>query len=147
MNKFIKDLDNNYDLDEYKLKGNVAIFKISSRMQEVECHYCGVISMSIHSTYEREIQDLPVMGKNTVLLVKTRKMFCYNSDCSKKTFSERHSFVAPNGKKTKRLEKNIIYTATNVSSVNASRVLKASNISASKSSICELLKKNTIHCG
>lgn len=147
MNQFIKDLDNDYDLDEYKIKRNIAIFKISSKLKEVECPYCGVTSMSVHSTYEREIQDLPVMGKNTVLLVKTRKMFCHNSACSKKTFSERHSFVTPNGKRTKRLEKNIIYAATNVSSVNASRVLKASNISASKSSICELLKKNAIHCG
>lgn len=51
------------------------------------------------------------------------------------------------GKKTIRLEKNILYTATNVSSVNASKVLKAGNISVSKSSIYEMLKKNTCCCG
>lgn len=33
------------------------------------------------------------------------------------------------------------------SSVNASKVLKTSNIDVCKSSICELLKKNAIHCG
>ena len=111
------------------------------------CPYCGEKSNKVHSTYEREIQDLPMQNKKVILLVKTRKMFCHNSLCSKKTFSESHHFVDRKGKKTRRLEKNIIYTSTQLSSVNASKVLKTSNINVCKSSICELLKKNTIHCG
>ena len=111
------------------------------------CPYCGEKSNKVHSTYEREIQDLPMQNKKVILLVKTRKMFCHNSLCSKKTFSENHHFVDRKGKKTRRLENNIIYTSTQLSSVNASKVLKTSNINVCKSSICELLKKNAIHCG
>lgn len=65
----------------------------------------------------------------------------------KKTFSEIHPFVQAKGKKTLRLERSIIYTAIQLSSVAASRTLRASNVSVCKSSICELLKKNAIHCG
>ena len=147
MNEFIRELGEEYILDDYKVKKDIVVFHISSRCEELVCPYCGKKSNKIHSTYEREIQDLPMQNKKVILLVKTRKMFCGNSLCSKKTFSERHHFVDRKGKKTRRLEKNIIYTSTQLSSVNASKVLKTSNIDVCKSSICELLKKNAIHCG
>ena len=147
MNEFIRELGEEYILDDYKVKKDIVVFHISSRCEELVCPYFGEKSNKVHSTYEREIQDLPMQNKKVILLVKTRKMFCGNSLCSKKTFSERHHFVDRKGKKTRRLEKNIIYTSTQLSSVNASKVLKTSNIDVCKSSICELLKKNAIHCG
>ncbi len=50
--------------------------------------------MHVHSTYQREIQDLPIQDKQVILLVDTRKFFCYNPDCLHKTFAERHPFAA-----------------------------------------------------
>ena len=147
MEEFIKILDPMYKLDSYKIKDNLVVLHISSTEEELVCPFCGAKSKNVHSYYEREIQDLPIMDKQVVLLVKTRKMFCNNKFCSKKTFSERHAFVNPKSKKTIRLEKNIIYTSSQVSSVNASKLLKASKISISKSSICVLLKKNASNCG
>lgn len=69
-------------------------------------------------------------------------MFCVNSLCNKKTFAEKHPFVAVNEKISNRLEKNIIYTSTQLSSVGASKTLKSNGIDICKSSICLLLKKN-----
>ena len=118
MNEFIRELGEEYILDDYKVKKDIVVFHISSRCEELVCPYCGEKSNKVHSTYEREIQDLPMQNKKVILLVKTRKMFCGNSLCSKKTFSERHHFVDRKGKKSRRLEKNIIYTSTQLSSVN-----------------------------
>lgn len=59
-----------------------------------------MISSRVHSTYQREIQDLPIHNKQTVLFVHTRKMFCENPDCQTTTFAERHPFAAKSGKKT-----------------------------------------------
>ena len=97
--------------------------------------------MYVHSTYQREIQDLPIQDKQVILLVDTRKMFCKNPECPHKTFAEKHSFAAPKAKKTDRLAKNIIHTSAQLSSLNASRLLKGENITVCKSSICSLLKK------
>lgn len=115
-------------------------FEISSEISTANCPYCGKESKRIHSRYQREIQDLPIQGKKVVLLVSTRKFFCDNDTCCKWTFSERHTFVDANGKRTKRLEKNL-FTSSQLSSINASKVLKNSNVDISKSSICVLLKK------
>ncbi len=68
-------------------------------------------------------------------------MFCKNPECPHKTFAEKHSFAAPKAKKTDRLVKNIIHTSAQLSSLNASRLLKGENITVCKSSICSLLKK------
>ena len=147
MKGFITALDPNYQLDKYHIKNNVAVFYISSKMSEVKCPYCGTLSSKVHSSYEREIQDLPMQGKKVILLVDTRKMRCMNLDCSHKTFSEKHPFVTAKSKKTNRLIQNILYTSSQLSSLNASKLLKSENITVCKSSICDLLKKNAIHCG
>ena len=105
------------------------------------------LSSKVHSSYEREIQDLPMQNRKVILLVKTRKMFCSNCKCEKKTFSECHPFVENNGKKTRRLVQNILFTSAQLSSVNAAKILKSNSIEVGKSSICSLLKKNAINCG
>lgn len=54
------------------------------------------MSGKVHSVYQREIQDIPMQDKQTVLLLNTRKMFCLNENCSHKTFSERFAFISSN---------------------------------------------------
>ena len=103
MKDFITALDPNYQLDKYHIKNNVAVFYISSKMSEVKCPYCGTLSSKVHSSYERETQDPPMQNRKVILLVKTRKMFCSNCKCEKKTFSECHPFVENNEKKPEDL--------------------------------------------
>ena len=147
MDEFIKLLDPNYELVQYRIKNKMIIFTIQSIRSELECPFCGCKTKQVHSRYQREIQDLPIQDRQVILLVNTRKMFCNNPNCSHKTFSEKHPFVATKGKKTDRLIKNIIYTSTQLSSLTASKLLKSENITICKSSICNLLKKNAITCG
>lgn len=147
MDQLIKLLDSNYELIHSSIKEKFIIFSIRSIEPVLNCPCCGNKTKRVHSTYQREIQDLPIQDKQVILLVDTRKMFCDNPECSHKTFTETHSFVAYKAKKTERLIKNIIYTSAQLSSVNASKLLRSDHITASKSSICNLLKKNAIHCG
>ena len=109
MDFIVKDLDSNYRLDAFHNKADKIIFEISSEISTANCPYCGKESKRIHSIYQREIQDLPIQRKKVVLLVSTRKFFCDNDKCSKRTFSERNTFVDAKAKKTKRLEKNILF--------------------------------------
>ena len=147
MDEFIKLLDPAYELIQYRIKENKVIFHIASTITELECPFCGSKTSKVHSIYQREIQDLPMQNRKVILLVKTRKMFCSNCKCEKKTFSECHPFVENNGKKTRRLVQNILFTSAQLSSVNAAKILKSNSIEVGKSSICSLLKKNAINCG
>ncbi len=147
MQEFIDSLDKSYKLEEYIFKKDMIVFRISSKDIKLKCQYCGAVSSKVHSSYEREIQDLPLQNHKVILLVKTRKFFCSNDKCNKKTFSERHPFVDVSGKKTNRLVSNILRKSTQLSSMKASEILHQENIDISKSSICVLLKKNAIPCG
>lgn len=73
-------------------------------------------------------------------------MFCLNSECRQKTFSEPFEFVAPKSKKTKRLIDKIQMTSVKLSAVSASVLLKNEGVRVSKTTICELLKKNPSGC-
>jgi len=105
MDEFIKLLNQDYELIQYRIKDKEVVFHIQSGKKKLACPFCGSKTMHVHLTYQREIQD-----KKVVLLADTRKFFCHNPDCSHKTFAERHSFAAPKAKKTDRLVKKIIHT-------------------------------------
>ena len=68
-----------------------------------KCKYCGRESSSVHSLYQRSVQDLPIQGHTTTLLITSRKMFCKNPQCSHKTFSETFSFIGKNALAMKHL--------------------------------------------
>ena len=145
--KIIKLLDSNLECINCRIKDDKIIMEIRSIKKQVECPFCKVLSDKIHSTYEREIQDIPLHDRQTILLLKTRKMFCYNTECQYKTFSEPFEFVSPKSKKTKRLIDKILMTSVKLSSVSASALLKKEYVQVSKSAICEMLKKNPRDCG
>lgn len=147
MNTLIQLLDKNYELYDCRIKESNIIMEIGSKTNRFFCPYCGQPSDRVHSCYQREIQDLPIQGKRTILLVTTRKLFCDNPECQKKTFSKRHPFVSIKGKKTARLENAILNKSLDVSSISASKLLASEGIRISKSSICAMLKKNAGDCG
>ena len=139
----IKSLDSTLECVEVEINETQIIMEIESTRDVLECPYCGAASGKIHSKYQRRIQDLPVQGKQVMLVLNTRKIFCQNPECMHKTFSEKFDFVSSRGKKTKRLEERILITSIKLSSISASALLKKDGITISKSSICELVKKGS----
>lgn len=139
--QLIKLLDSSLVSTDCKIKGSQIIIAVQSGKENVSCPYCGCLSTRVHSTYEREIQDIPFQDKQTILLLTVRKMFCDNSECTFKTFFERFGFINPKAKKTNRLIEKILTTSIKLNSVSASSLLKMGSVKVCKSSICDLIKK------
>lgn len=113
-----------------------------SNRHEVICPFCGEASTKVHSKYSKKFQDLPIQDKKVIIILNNnRKMFCSNSKCSHKTFSEKFEFISSNKRRTKRLENKIISLSLRLSSVQASKYLKENIANISKSTICNVLKK------
>jgi len=146
MDELIKILDPELDYVMHIAKEQKCIITVVSNRKIVTCPYCGTASSRVHSVYKREFQDLPIQDNQVVILIKNRKMFCANPECSHKTFSERFDFITYKERKTKRLIKKILNLSSRVSSVAASTMLKSDTAAVSKSTICRLLKKNTSDC-
>ena len=141
MDEFIKLLDENLDYVSHEIQGERIYINVSSNREDAVCPYCGWKSSKKHSSYERSFQDLPIMGKKTIIIINNRKMFCLNPDCKHTTFAETFSFIRPKAKKSNRLLDKIIDVSLNVSSMYAADILRDGVADIGKSTVCNLLKK------
>lgn len=138
----IKSLDFNLHCEHWKLTDKQVVFEIHSLNKINTCPFCKEESKQVHSIYQREIQDLPLQGRQVILLLNSKRLFCKNPKCVHKTFSESFDFVAPNATKTRRLIEKILVSSLKTSAVSATALLKSDSINVCKSSICDLIKKN-----
>jgi len=147
MEELIKLLDENIAYEGHEIEGEDIFIHVGSTREIVNCPYCGQPSGKIHSRQVRTLKDLPMQGKKVKILLESRKYFCKNEGCTKRTFSERFDFYRPKATKTDRLQKEILRVALTQSSVAASCYLRNSVAVVGKSTICNLLKKEHGECG
>ncbi len=53
------------------------------------CPLCGTSASRIHSSYRRQIMDVPCAQKCVRLILQVRKFFCESQACPRKIFTER----------------------------------------------------------
>jgi len=133
--------DKNLRYVSHEINDTSIIINVKSVSKQVKCLYCGKMSKKIHSLYNRTVQDLPIQGKKTKIVIRNKKYFCFNKDCGHKTFAESFSFFEPKATKTNRLQEEILRVSLTQSSISASKYLCNSVADVSKSTICNLLKK------
>jgi len=141
MKELVRLLDKHLKYEGHEINENEIHIQVTSRRKVLKCPYCGVKSKKSHSIYRRTVQDMPICGKKVYIEIVNRKMFCVNKKCAKKTFSERYEFVGAKGKKSLRLEKEIINIAMNSSSTEAAKMLNRSTVKISSGTVRNLLKK------
>ena len=123
---------------------NSILLYASSTLKEGKRPYCGNISHQVHSKYIRKISDLSILGKEVVILFESRKFFCKNKECSKKTFAEQPgNEVFRYRRRTRRLELSIIRNGLLLSSLKASNLLSYNGIKLSSSTILRDLHRIT----
>ena len=147
MNDLIRMLDENFVYLEHQLFDEYIAIQVESNRDEAPCPYCGAMSCRVHSTYERSFQDLPIQGKKVYVNIINRKYFCDNRDCPNTTFAESFDCLKPKAKKSTRLIDEIMKISVEVSSVAASKMLRDGVADVSKSTICDMLKKNNRSVG
>lgn len=61
---------------------------VRSSRDSCECPYCGRVSRSVHSIYERSLMSLPVSALRMAITFRARRFRCANARCKRKTFAE-----------------------------------------------------------
>ncbi|MGW4720933.1 ISL3 family transposase [Nocardia sp. NPDC004260] len=69
--------------------------EVSTRDEAVACTGCSVVSHRVHSRYRRRLADTAVTGREVVIRLRVRRLFCDNSACKKRTFAEPVPGLAP----------------------------------------------------
>ena len=141
MNELIKLIDNNLEYITHEITDSIIYIEVVSIRQVAKCPYCGSESDKVHSYYKKSFQDLPIQDHKVIVTIRNRKLFCNNPNCSKKTFAETFEILAPNAKKSIRLNNEIINISMNVSSLAAEQIINNRIATVGKSTICNLIKK------
>src|SRR5439155_12758179 len=58
------------------------------------CPDCRAWSEAFHSSYERNLGDLPIAGRQAVMDLRVRRFRCYQPECARKTFVEQAPILA-----------------------------------------------------
>jgi len=141
MRELVKSIDPDFRYVKHIVDDGLIQLYVRSIRKKTKCPYCGYLSGRVHSVYPRRFRDLPIQDKKVEVIINNRKFFCVNSECTHKTFAETFSCLPKMGRRSERLTKEILNTATNLSSVAASKTLKHGTADVGKSTICRLLKK------
>lgn len=59
------------------------------------CPRCGSPSHRVHSYYQRQVQELPCLGRSVRLLLRVRRFRCLELRCPQQTFAESLAGLAP----------------------------------------------------
>ena len=141
MQEIVKLLDKNLKYIGYEIKDDGIHIQVKSKRKSIKCPECGENSKKIHSRYRRVVQDLPIGDKKVYIEITSRKMFCRNAECSRKTFAESYGFVEANRKKTIRLEQAIVSIGMNMGSMAAAQTLRRNTVKICGRTVRNLIKK------
>src|SRR5918999_935969 len=85
---------------------------VSSTQTEPRCPACDVPARHIHSRYIRTLTDLPWSGNRVMWRLRVRKLFCRNTICPQRIFTERlPGLAAPWARRTVRLMAHLLAIA------------------------------------
>ena len=65
---------------------NRLIASITSQQPSSNCPSCGTRSLSLHSHYQRTLQDMPVSGSSVTWILHVRRFRCRKKKCSQRIF-------------------------------------------------------------
>ena len=124
-------------------QGDKEIFvKMFVRSKSCKCPKCSTVSKHRHGTYERKIQDFPILGKSTYLLVNTYEYQCDNPSCDMTIFAENiNGFLNYYSCMTDRCTDFICTLAQETSCEGCVRICRAMNLRTSGDSVIRLLVK------
>jgi transposase len=75
-------------IDGVRAAGTVVRIEAGTQAGQAACPACGTLSGRVHSRYERRLSDTSVAGRETLIHLRARRLFCDNTECARKTFAE-----------------------------------------------------------
>ncbi len=121
-------------------EGQIQI-KLESLSNQANCPICKMESERIHSAYTRHPSDLAWAEYPVRLEIITKRYFCQNTDCPKRTFAERFpDYLAWYARQTDRVIQKQQRIGINVCAKIAEKLLRMEQIRISDTSINRLIR-------
>ncbi len=108
------------------------------------CPCCGFSSTSVHSHYQRRLNDLPLNAQMVWLVLTVRRFRCRNPACSQRIFTERLPEIAASyARRTLRSKAALNHIGLTAGGEAGSRLARSLHLPASADTILRILRQNT----
>ena len=115
---------------------------MKSRTRSITCPKCNKECKTYHAVHKRKVQDLPVWGKRTILMLSIYEFECENPECSCVSTTENfNGFLNGYSRMTERLADLVTQLALETSCEGAARILNSMNIAISGDTVIRTLLK------
>lgn len=86
--------------------GSTVRIDAATREEAVACPGCSTPSRRVHSRYRRRLADTAITGREVVIVLRVRRLFCGNTGCGRRTFAEQvPGLAARYGRRTLLLQR------------------------------------------
>jgi len=105
------------------------------------CPVCGAWSEAFHSSYERNLGDVPIAGRRAIVDLRVRRFRCYQPECPRKTFVEQAPILAERyAHRTRRLRSLLEEIGLALGGRPGSRHCKRLAIPTSRSTLLRMVR-------
>ncbi|WP_280248611.1 transposase family protein [Nocardia abscessus] len=67
----------------------------ATREEPAACPSCSTPSQRVHSRYRRRLADTAITGREVVIVLRVRRLFCDNANCGRRTSLNRYPDSPP----------------------------------------------------
>ncbi len=89
-----------------RVAGSTVRIDAATREESAACPSCSAPSQRVHSRYRRRLADTAITGREVVIVLRVRRLFCDNANCGRRTFAEQvPGLAARYGRRTLLLQR------------------------------------------
>jgi transposase len=115
---------------------------VSSTQTEPRCPACDVPAQHIHSRYIRALTDLPWSGNRVMWRLRVRKLFCRNTICPQRIFTERlPGLAAPWARRTLRLATRLLALGLALGGAAGVRLSQSLSLPVSRNTLLRVIRR------
>jgi transposase len=115
---------------------------ISSTQTAARCPGCSAPARHVHSRYTRTLADLPWSGYEITWQLRVRRLFCRNSACSRRIFTERlPGLVAPWARRTLRLAARLLAIGLALGGAAGVRLSRHFGLTVSRNTLLRVIRR------
>ena len=133
---------NDLQIQKIETTSDTVYIWMKSRTRSIICPKCKKECTIYHAVHKRKVQDFPVWGKRTILMLSIYEFECENPDCSCVSTTENfNGFLNGYSRMPERLADLVTQLALETSCEGAARILKSMNVAISGDTVIRTLIK------
>lgn len=133
------------NLDHYEVEENTLVLSSQIVTTQAACPICNSLSSKVHSSYTRQLADLPVTGHTVRIHLAVKRFFCINPSCSRKTFVQQLPlFMQRYARRTNRQHHLLTNQAFALGGEPGSREAKKMGINISGDTLLRYIRKTSV---